>query len=251
MTRSDFAGSVADHYLSYRRDLPAEMAARVVAAFGLGPGDVVCDLGCGTGQVAAPLAPHVRALVAVDPEPDMLEGLRRRRLEHVVPVAGCDLDLPRLAADLGPFAAVTIGNALHWMDEPTVIAASQAAVRPGGGLAIVTQGPPLWLADTEWSRALRTVLETHLGRAVSATCGTDQATLEARTALVRETFGRVEVVDETLLRPVTADWVIGHLRSAMSPADEPDEFEHAVRATLASFDTLVEPLRITIVLGTR
>lgn len=250
MTGPDFAGSVADHYLSYRRDVPADLAARIVAAFELGSGDVVCDLGCGTGQVVAPLAPHVGAVVAVDPEPDMLEGLRTRRLEHVVPVAGRDVDLDRLAAEYGPFAAVTVGNALHWMDEPAVIAAARAAVRPGGGLAIVTQGPPLWLADTDWSRALRTMLESHLGP-LSSTCGTDDVALEARTSLVGRSFRRVQIVDEMRPQGVDADWVIGHLRSAMSPADEPDEFEHTVRATLASFRTLVEPLRVTIVLGTR
>ena len=37
MTRSDFAGSVADHYLSYRRDVPADLAARIAAAFGWAP----------------------------------------------------------------------------------------------------------------------------------------------------------------------------------------------------------------------
>jgi hypothetical protein len=48
-------------------------------------------------------------------------------------------------------------------------------VRPGGGIAVVTNGTPLWLQETGWSRALREFLEGWLDTALTATCGTDEA----------------------------------------------------------------------------
>jgi ubiquinone/menaquinone biosynthesis C-methylase UbiE len=48
----------------------------ITGAFGLGPGDIVVDLGCSTGQLAVPMASRVRAVLGVDPEPDMLARAR-------------------------------------------------------------------------------------------------------------------------------------------------------------------------------
>src|ERR1700679_3925280 len=81
-----FGGQVAEIYERYRHGYPAEILAAVVDAFALGPRDVAVDLGCGTGQVVLPLAATVRAVVGVDPEPDMLRVARRVGL---VWCAGC------------------------------------------------------------------------------------------------------------------------------------------------------------------
>ena len=42
----------------------------------LEPALVVGDLGCGTGQVSALVAPHVARVIAVDGSPDMLKAAR-------------------------------------------------------------------------------------------------------------------------------------------------------------------------------
>ncbi|MFR9723089.1 class I SAM-dependent methyltransferase [Streptomyces sp. MS19] len=60
------------------------------------------DLGCGTGQSALPPARGARAVVGMDPEPDMLrlaarEGARRG-LSNVTWVLGADRDVPALGA---------------------------------------------------------------------------------------------------------------------------------------------------------
>ena len=44
----------------------------------LDPASVVGDLGCGTGQLSALVAPHVAQVIAVDSSPDMLHAARRR-----------------------------------------------------------------------------------------------------------------------------------------------------------------------------
>ena len=117
-----FRGEIADLYHSYRRGYPPAVLGAVVGGFGLGSDDVVVDLGCGTGQLTLPMAARVRAVVGVDPEADMLNRARRAAAEQGVAnvswLIGADADLPALRALLGPrtVGAVTIGQALHWMD---------------------------------------------------------------------------------------------------------------------------------------
>ncbi|MEN2736932.1 class I SAM-dependent methyltransferase [Microbacterium sp. X-17] len=232
--RSDFAGSTAQYYAGYRRDLPTDQTARLVAATGLSAGDIALDLGCGTGQLAVPLAEHCSAVVAIDPEPDMLAGLRARRVERVVCVLGDDRDLALLAVPFAaPIGLVTIGNALHWMDEPTTLRNAAALVRPGGAVAVVTQGPPLWLGPAPWQRTVRNALESLYGP-VTGNCRTDSSALEERRDMATALGLTTEVLTWTAAYPVTVDWVIGHLGSALG-SDQLTRMEELA--------ALLEPLR--------
>lgn len=156
-----FGGEVADFYHRYRRGYPPAAIDTLTGAFGLTGHDIVIDLGCGTGQLTLPIAAWVRAVVGVDPEPDMLARARRASAEqHVTNVAwllGADTDMPALAALLGGqrVGAVTIGQALHWMGYRELFGTLAPLLRPGGGVVVVTNGTPLWLQDSAWSRALR------------------------------------------------------------------------------------------------
>jgi len=73
-----FRGEIADLYHRYRHGYPASAIAAIARIFGLSDGDVTVDLGCGTGQLTLPMAARVRAVLGVDPEPDML--MRAARL---------------------------------------------------------------------------------------------------------------------------------------------------------------------------
>jgi hypothetical protein len=42
-----------------------------------------------------------------------------------------------------PVAIVTIAQALHWMQAPELFRAAAPLIRPGGGVAVVTNGTPL------------------------------------------------------------------------------------------------------------
>lgn len=141
---------------------------------------VTVDLGCGTGQLALPMAARVRAVLGVDPEPDMLMRARRAAgdagVTNVSWMIGADTDMPAIRALLGSGAvgAVTVGQALHWMNHPALFSSVRPLLRPGGGIAVVTNGTPLWLQDTDWSRAIRAILEGWLGHRAQAACGTDE-----------------------------------------------------------------------------
>lgn len=256
-----FSGDVSDYYRRYRRGYPPAVIDALVEAFSLSQQDVVLDLGCGTGQLALPIAEHVRAVLGVDPEPDMLAAGRRAAREcgvsNVAWMAGSDSELPAIARVFGsagpPFGAVTIGQALHWMDHETLFGALWPILRHGGGVAIVTNGTPLWLQDSAWSHALREYLEGWLGKSLVNTCGTDDATqMTYRESLAAHGFTvtehRLAYADELDL-----DSVVGNIYSAMPVNLLPEDrssFADCIAATVQPHAPLIEHVRVRILLGT-
>jgi len=165
-----FSGEVADFYHRYRRGYPDAVLDALAGAFGLNRQDVVVDLGCGTGQLTLPMARRVRAVVGVDPEPDMLRRARQAARDLAVPgvswMLGADTDIPALRALLGDnsAAAVTVGQALHWMQHASLFRAVIPLLRAGGGIAVVTNGTP-WLPAPDqrgaFAEQVRTALAPH------------------------------------------------------------------------------------------
>ena len=224
---SDFAGRVSRQYRRYRRDVSEKVIGDLASRAGWSEGDCVIDLGCGTGQVAVPLASRVGSVIACDVEPDQLWQLRARlRDEAVINVVPCLLG----DAELGALATVTsrmsvsglvVANALHWMDERTLFAGLPRLLRPGGVLAIITHGPPLWLGDAPWQRAVRRLVEELLGP-VSAACGSDENAVRSREVALLDAGYRVDVQRHETDYEIDSGWVLGHLLSAVS-ADQIDD----------------------------
>ena len=183
---------------------------------GLAPDDVVVDLGCGTGQLAVPLQPHCAAVIAIDPEPVMLAELQARQAPRVLCLLGDDHVLPQLGSVCGrSVGAVVIGNALHWMDEELTFASATALLRPGGAIAVVTQGPPIWLGTALWQVRLREALQRALGP-ITGNCRTDQSAIDERLAIARTLGLDAHIISWQADHLVDVDWVLGHLGSAMS-----------------------------------
>jgi SAM-dependent methyltransferase len=101
----------------------------------------VGDLGAGTGQVAASLAPFVRRIVAVDASAPMLEAARKR----LAPFGNVELrrgELEALPIENGALDAAVLSLALHLAPEPARVFAEAARVlRPGGTLLVVDMMP--------------------------------------------------------------------------------------------------------------
>jgi SAM-dependent methyltransferase len=255
-----FRGEIADLYHSYRRGYPPAAVDAVTGAFGLGGGDVVVDLGCGTGQLTVPLAGRVRAVVGVDPEPDMLNRARRAAAEQDVANAswmiGTDADLPALRALLGPrtVGAVTIGQALHWMDHDELFAAALPLIRPGGGVAVISNGTPLWQQDSAWSRALRRFLEEWTGSPATAPCGTDAASQQRYRGSLTAAGYDVREASVEYTGELSLDQLVGGIYSALGAdrlpgADQRPAFADQVRRAVAPHGPLTEHVRVAMLLG--
>lgn len=102
---------------------------------------VVGDLGCGTGQVAAALAPFVERVIAVDRSGEMLQTARRRLREW----PNVDIrrgDLEALPVEDGALDAATLILVLHHLPDPAAVLADVArTLRLGGRLLVVDMLP--------------------------------------------------------------------------------------------------------------
>ena len=101
----------------------------------------VGDLGCGTGQVSAALAPFVTRVIGVDSSAAMLQAARRR-LQDQRNVELRRGELEELPIDNDLLDAATVMLVLHHVPEPARALADIArAVKPGGRLIVVDMLP--------------------------------------------------------------------------------------------------------------
>lgn len=97
----------------------------------------VADLGCGTGIVAAALAPHVARVVGVDASPFQLKEARRR-LRHAGNVELREARLEALPLESASVDAALLVLVLHYVPEPRQALAEAARIlRPRGRLLVV------------------------------------------------------------------------------------------------------------------
>ncbi len=255
-----FRGEVADLYHRYRRGYPSEVTDLLVRAFCLTDQDVVIDVGCGTGQLTLPIARRVRTVLGVDPEPDMLQRGREAATEqgvgNAIWIMGSDGDMATLGGALvhHSVGAVTIAQALHWMDHDRLFSSVAALARPGGGVAVVTNGTPLWLQESAWSQALRAYLEEWLDTKANATCGTD-AESQQRYGDSLEAAGfdlseaSFDYTDELGIHDVVGG-VYSALGADRLPAHERRaDFSDALWRVLKPHQPFVEPVHVAVLVG--
>ncbi len=104
-------------------------------------GAIVGDLGCGTGQTTAALAPFVARVVGVDESAAMLQAARKR----LQAFGNVDLrrgELEGLPIDDGRLDAATLMLVLHHVPEPgRAIAEVARVLKPGGRVILVDMLP--------------------------------------------------------------------------------------------------------------
>ncbi|WP_174534187.1 class I SAM-dependent methyltransferase [Micromonospora chalcea] len=255
-----FGGEVATYYARHRRGYPPDVVDALAAVFGLRADDTVVDLGCGTGQLSLPLADRVGEVIGMDPEPDMLAIARRTALDqgaaNATWVLGSDIDVPALPRLVGGgrVGALTVAVAIHFMDRDALFAAARPLLRSGGGIAVVTNGEPLWTQDSEWSLALRGCLERMLGHSVTGRCQTDEdGRRRNREALLRAGY-RYEETSVRYEAPLTVDDMVGGVFSAMSAERLPSSRQRAafaadVRDALGGVEVVTERVTVRLQCG--
>jgi SAM-dependent methyltransferase len=258
--KRDFGGEAAAYYHRFRRGYPSAVTEALVDAFGLTGQDVVVDLGCGTGQLTLPMARHLRAVIGVDVEPDMLDHGQQAAhdadVRNVLWMLGGDTDIPALRRLLGDgsVGAVTIAQALHWMDHQRLFRAVVPLLRPGGGVAVVTNGTPLWLQETDWSLALRDFLERWLGTTLTYACGTDEQTQGRYRDDLTAAGLEVSTTAVDYVASLDTDQLIGSVYSAMGSripaASQRPSFAEQLRAAIAPHELFSESVHVALVVGT-
>lgn len=255
-----FDGEVADFYHRYRHGYPAAAIDVLVGSFALTAEDLVLDLGCGTGQLTLPIARRVRAVVGMDPGPDMLrcayQAARDAGVSNVSWMIGADTDLAVVRNLLGEqsIAAVTIGQALHWMRHDELFCSARPLIRPGGGIAVVTNGTPLWLQQSAWSRGLREFLERWLDTRLTAACGTDAESQQRYAEALAAAGYEVSRAAVDYVAELSLDQVVGGVCSALPldrlpPPEQRPAFADQVRAAIGTHDHFSEQVHVAILTG--
>jgi len=165
--RGLFCGK-AGYYARYRRPYPPGVFDTLISRSGIVPPARILDLGCGTGNMAIPLAERGFLVHAVDPEPEMLaEGHRRASAMHLEEISwhsGSDGTLTSLG--LPRFRLCTMGLSFHWMDRPAVLATLDSLIEPGGGIACISRNDSFFThLGNSWGGAVGDVLREMLGDA--------------------------------------------------------------------------------------
>ena len=119
-----------------------EQPHRVLEAMQLKPGDVVADIGCGTGYYARKIAPLVGPegkVYGVDIQPEMLDMMMeycdKEKIGNVIPVLG-DTDDPHLPK--GRIDWMILADVYHEFQAPQVmLARMREGLKPGGKVALL------------------------------------------------------------------------------------------------------------------
>lgn len=153
------------YYARYRPSYPEAFFSLVKDKFCLTTSDRVLDLGCGTGQIAIPLSRYVREVIAIDPDPEMLnEGKRlaeNSRISNIRWLKGRAEDLAN-CNDLGRLKLATLGCSFHWMNRRKVLASLYDMLEDSGGIVIVGAGS-IWTRANEWQLLVKKVIQKWLG----------------------------------------------------------------------------------------
>ena len=131
-----FFSDVADEWDRLRGELFGETSDLQLLPALLDPDVVVGDLGCGSGRIAATLAPYAGSVVAVDSSPEMLD-VARSRLAGFGNVEVVEGRIEQLPLESESLDLALVVHLLHHVADPSAALAEVARVlRPGGRLVI-------------------------------------------------------------------------------------------------------------------
>ena len=132
-----FFGRVAARWDALRDELFGQTFALPTLLALLPPDWIIADLGCGTGEVVARLAPLVRQVIGVDQEATMLDAARDRVAGrvNVTLLLGDLIALPLPDASVDAALCTLV---LHHLTEPgAALAEARRVLRPGGVVVVL------------------------------------------------------------------------------------------------------------------
>ena len=118
-------GAHADAYERARPAWPEEAARWLVTD----DAQLVIELGAGTGKLTRAIAALGVRVVAVEPDPRMLDVLQRLGLD------GIEGSAEAIPVGAGEADVVLAGSALHWFDLDAALPEFHRVLRPGGRIA--------------------------------------------------------------------------------------------------------------------
>jgi SAM-dependent methyltransferase len=131
---------VADLYDAARPGYPEPLYDDVVAAAAASSGDLILEIGCGTGKASEGFARRGLNLIALDPGPDMIAAARRR-LAAFSNVRFLETTFEAWAGPNGTFRLIVAAQSWHWVAPHLRFVKAAEALAQGGLLAVFGTAP--------------------------------------------------------------------------------------------------------------
>lgn len=126
---TDHFSGASDRYAAFRPDYPAALFTWLACL--CAEHDAAWDCATGSGQAAAGLAPHFRAVIASDASAEQIAHARGPANVSLRVATAENSGLADASADL-----VTVAQAAHWFDLPRFYAEARRVLKPGGVIAL-------------------------------------------------------------------------------------------------------------------
>jgi ubiquinone/menaquinone biosynthesis C-methylase UbiE len=150
--RAQEFSKAASVYEGARPEFPAAAIDWLCDALQITSTTRVLDLAAGTGRSTVPLYARTRAIVAVEPVPEM-RAVLQAALPQIDVLDGTAEQIPLPDASVG---AVVVAQAFHWFDAKLALAEIARVLEPQGRLGLVWHSPDR--ADP-LQRAFRAIVE--------------------------------------------------------------------------------------------
>src|SRR6266481_9802751 len=127
---------IAAEYDRRRPTYPDELIDQACQVAGIGRGDQVLEVGCGTGQLTRGLAARGLHVTALEPGKSLI-ALARQNLEGAGEVEFVNAQFEDALLPREQFQAVFSASAFHWVDPKVSWQKAADVLVPGGTLALV------------------------------------------------------------------------------------------------------------------
>jgi ubiquinone/menaquinone biosynthesis C-methylase UbiE len=127
---------IAAEYDRHRPTYPDELVDQACQVAGIGSGDQVLEVGCGSGQLTRSLVARGLHVTAVEPGKSLI-ALARQNLESAGAVEFVNAQFEDAVLPREQFQAVFSASAFHWIDPKVSWQKAADVLVPGGTLALV------------------------------------------------------------------------------------------------------------------
>jgi SAM-dependent methyltransferase len=128
--------AMAAEYDRHRPAYPDELVDQACRVAGIGPGDRVLEVGCGTGQLTRSLLARGLHVTALEPGANLI-ALARQNLQGAGTTEFVHAKLEEAVLPRGQFRAVFSASAFHWVDPEVSWRKVADALVAGGTLALI------------------------------------------------------------------------------------------------------------------
>ena len=127
---------IAAEYDRHRPAYPDELIDQACRVAGIGSGDLVLEVGCGSGQLTRALLARGLRVTAVEPGQNLI-ALARQNLDGAGAVEFVNAQFEDAPLPREQFQAVFSASAFHWVDPEVSWQKAADVLVPGGTLALV------------------------------------------------------------------------------------------------------------------